>query len=176
MRTLTHKQQKFVEEYLVDLNATQSAIRAGYSTRNADKIGSELLGKTRVAVAIQKALEAQSKRTQITADRILKELALAAFLDPAGLFDADGNLLNIHDMPEDIRRVIAGMDINQKTIDNVNICTTSKIKISDKLKALELLGRHFKMWTDKTELTGADGGPIEQKWIVKIVGVTDAKD
>ena len=71
MRTLTRKQQRFVEEYLVDLNATQSAIRAGYSAANADKIGSQLLGKTRIAAVIDAAIEARSQRTEITSDYVL---------------------------------------------------------------------------------------------------------
>ncbi len=71
---LTPKQQAFVTEYLVDLNATQAAIRAGYSERNADKIGPELLGKTRVAEAIQAALAARSQRTEITQDYVLTRL------------------------------------------------------------------------------------------------------
>lgn len=70
---LTPKQRRFVEEYLKDLNATQAAIRAKYSAKNADKIGPELLGKTRVAEAIEKAIAARSKRTQIKADDILRE-------------------------------------------------------------------------------------------------------
>jgi len=69
---LTDKQRRFVDEYLVDLNATQAAIRAGYSERNADKIGPELLGKTRVAEAIQAAQVARADRTQITADKVLQ--------------------------------------------------------------------------------------------------------
>src|SRR5579875_2449812 len=81
MTKLTPKQKRFVEEYLIDLNATQAAIRAGYSAKNADKIGSELLGKTRVAEAIQKAMDERSKRTEITADRVLQELARIAFDD-----------------------------------------------------------------------------------------------
>ena len=69
---LTPKQQRFVEEYLVDLNATQAAIRAGYSERNADKIGSELLGKTRVAEAIREAKQERSERVQMTQDSVLE--------------------------------------------------------------------------------------------------------
>ncbi len=159
-RKLTHKQQRFVEEFMVDLNATQAAIRAGYSKRRASEIGYQNYRKPQIQTAIDKAREEQSRRTQITADSVLQELAFTAFLDPAGLFDKDGNLLNIYNMPEDVRRVIAGMDIYQKTTDEGSLCTTSKIKITDKLKALELLGRHFKMWTDKTEITGKEGKPL----------------
>ncbi len=74
MQELTPKQQKFISEYLVDLNATQAAIRAGYSKKNADKIGSELLGKTRVAEAIKKKREKLEEKTGITQEWVLKEL------------------------------------------------------------------------------------------------------
>ncbi len=82
--SLTPKQARFVEEYLVDLNATQAAIRAGYSARNADKIGPELLGKTRVAEAIQKAKEARSERTEITQDEVIQGLKKEATLEGEG--------------------------------------------------------------------------------------------
>ena len=67
---MTEKQKRFTEEYLIDLNATQAAIRAGYSPKNADKIGHELLGKTRVSEAISKAMAERSKRTGINQDRV----------------------------------------------------------------------------------------------------------
>lgn len=78
---LTPKQQKFVEEYLKDLNATQAAIRAGYSVKNAFKIGSETLQKTTVKQAIEGAISKRNKRSEITQDRVLEELALFAFGD-----------------------------------------------------------------------------------------------
>ena len=71
---LTARQERFVDEYLVDLNATQAAIRAGYSAKNADKIGSELLGKTRVATAIAAAKRARSEATKIDANYVLQKL------------------------------------------------------------------------------------------------------
>ena len=71
---LTDKQQRFVEEYLIDLNATQAALRAGYSEKNADKIGSELLGKTRVAESVAEAQGKISKRTKVTVDRVVTGL------------------------------------------------------------------------------------------------------
>lgn len=75
---LTPKQRRFVEEYLIDLNATAAARRAGYSERNADKIGPELLGKTRIAAAIHSAEQARSERTEVTADWVLEKLVKEA--------------------------------------------------------------------------------------------------
>ena len=86
-RRLTPKQAEFVRQYLVDLNATQAAIRAGYSERTASKIASELLGKTGVREAIATAQAKREQRTEITADRVVSELAKIAFADPRELMD-----------------------------------------------------------------------------------------
>ena len=94
--------------FLQDLNATQAAIRAGHSKKTANAVCARLLVTVGIQAAIDKAREEQIKRTLVDADRVIKELALPAFLDPAGLFDDDGNPLNIHNMPEDVRRVIEG--------------------------------------------------------------------
>jgi phage terminase small subunit len=82
--SLTAKQARFVEEYLIDLNATQAAVRAGYSARNADKIGPELLGKTRVAEAIKAAQQTRSDRTGITQDEVIRGLKKEATLEGEG--------------------------------------------------------------------------------------------
>lgn len=89
MAKLTAKQQTFVEEYLIDLNATQAAIRAGYSAKNADKIGSELLGKTRVAEAVSMAMAERSRRTGINQDRVLQELARIGFAKITDVVDPE---------------------------------------------------------------------------------------
>ena len=105
-RKLTTKQRRFVEEYIVDYNATQAAIRAGYSENTATVIGGENLRKPYLQAAIHEELEKQSKRTNVTADRIVQELAAMAFERGADW-------------------------------------TESKMKNNNKLRALELLGRHF---------------------------------
>ena len=85
-RGLTPKQRRFVEEYLIDLNATAAARRAGYSEKTADRIGPELLGKTCVSNAIEAAQKKRSARTEVTQDRVILELARIAFLDPRKVF------------------------------------------------------------------------------------------
>ena len=102
---LTPKQQLFVEEYLIDLNATQAAIRAGYSPNNADKIGSELLGKTRVSEAIKIAMAERSRRTGINQDRILAELAKIALVNPARVVNFDEATIREDALPEDLAAV-----------------------------------------------------------------------
>ena len=84
---LTEKQKRFCDEYLIDLNATQAAIRAGYSVKNADKIGSELLGKTRVSETISRKIAERSKRTGINQDRVIQELARIAFVNPQNVIE-----------------------------------------------------------------------------------------
>ncbi len=123
---MTPKQQCFVEEYLVDLNATQAAIRAGYSAKNADKIGPELLGKTRIAEAIAEAIQARSERTEIDQDWIIKQLkgVYEASMEGRPVCDKDGNE--------------KGFSFNPAAANT----------------ALELLGRHLGMFTDNLNLSG----------------------
>lgn len=102
---LTQKQRLFVDEYLIDLNATQAAIRAGYSPNNADKIGSELLGKTRVSDAIKTAMAERSKRTGINQDRILMELAKIALVNPENVVNFDEATIREDALPEDLAAV-----------------------------------------------------------------------
>lgn len=92
MAKLTPKQQRFVDEYLIDLNATQAAIRAGYSPKTADKIASQLLGKTRVAEAIEQAKAERSERTKITQDDVLKMWHDLATVD----YNEISQLLNVN--------------------------------------------------------------------------------
>ena len=120
---LTPKQQKFVSEYLVDLNATQAAIRAGYSPKTANRIGPQLLVKNCISEALQEARERQQARTEITADMVLRELKAIA------LDDAD-------DM------------------------TNSRLKYTNKLKALELLGKHLGLFTEKVSVDMPEGGIV----------------
>ena len=79
---LNDRQSRFVAEYLVDLNATQAAIRAGYSAATANQIGARLLVNVKVAAAIAEAQAARSRRTEVTQDRVVLELARVAFGDP----------------------------------------------------------------------------------------------
>jgi len=173
---LTEKQALFVQEYLIDLNATRAAKSAGYSENTAYSIGSENLSKPEIQEAIQEAQLDRQKRTEITQDMVVKELARIAFLDIRKAFDESGNLLEIPDMPEDIARAVGGMDITKWTgrgEDN-GTETTKKVKLIDKKGALELLGKHMKMFTDKTELTGPEGGPVEMSLKIEFID-TDTK-
>ena len=137
-QALTKKQDLFCQEYLVDLNATQAAIRAGYSARTAHVIGQENLRKPAIAAAVQAYMNARSKRIERNADHVLIDLQLVKVDAMKQVIDKDGNSLMANH---------AGA-----------------------LKALELEGRHLKMFTDKMEVTGANGEAI--KHTVEITYVT----
>lgn len=149
---LTQKQRLFVDEYLIDLNATQAAIRAGYSPNNADKIGSELLGKTRVSDAIKTAMAERSKRTGINQDRILMELAKIALVNPENVVNFDKATIREDALPEDLAAVASVKVKRFPTKDGEGI--EREIKFYDKTKALDLAGRHLGMFKDKLELSG----------------------
>ena len=174
---LTPKQKRFVEEYLIDLNATQAAIRAGYSERNADKIGPELLGKTRVKEAINKRMAKRSQRTEITADRVLQELAKIAFANTTDFarvttkttYVMDWNKETEQFEPKEVeQRLVEVFDTDKLPEDKKAAIAAIKhtkhgivVEPHDKVRALELLGKHLVLFTDKQEITGEAGGPIE---------------
>lgn len=144
MNELTDKQKAFVNEYLIDLNATQAAIRAGYSKKNADKIGSQLLGKSRVSAEINKAMAKREKRTEITQDRVLKELATIGFFQITDFMKVDKGQLVIKDTSDvDLENIpaISGIKATQFGLD---------VRFHDKVKALELIGEHLGMWSGNT--------------------------
>jgi len=157
-KKLTQKQRLFVAEYLVSLNATKAAIDAGYSKKTAQQTGSENLLKPLIADAIQEAMDKRCERIEITADRVLQELACLAFLDPRQFYNESGQLIPIHQLPEDVARALSGFEVS--TVGGNEITVTSKIKHVDKKASLELCMRHLKMLTDKTELTGKDGAEL----------------
>lgn len=139
---LTQRQKIFVQEYLVDLNATQAAIRAGYSKKTADRIGPELLGKACVSQAIQKAMAERAQRTQITQDRVVAELARIAFADRGAFARVtdDGSRVTLTDtdrLTDDQRAALAGVKETKYGIE---------VSTYDKVRALELLGKHLGMF------------------------------
>lgn len=160
-KPLTPKQQRFVDEYLVDLNATQAAIRAGYSQRTAASVGSENLKKPEIAAAVHAGAEKRANRAEVNAVTVLRELLRLATVDVAGAFNPDGALKPIHEIPEDIRRAIAGIEVDE-IVAKVNgtpivIGHTKKVKFWDKKGALDSLGKHLKLFTEQIELSGNIG-------------------
>jgi phage terminase small subunit len=160
-KPLTPKQAAFVREYLIDLNATQAAIRAGYSAKTAQEIGSENLSKPIIAKAIQEAMGKRAEKLEITADRVLAELAKMAFFDPRKLFAPDGSPVSIQDLDDDTAAAVAGLDVLEEYRGSGDerefVGYTKKIKLADKRGALVDLGRHLKLFTDKIEFTDSSG-------------------
>ena len=157
MAKLTAKQRKFVEEYLIDLNATQAAIRAGYSTNTAQEIGSENLSKPIIKAEIDKAIAERSRRTGINQDRVLRELAKIAFVNP-------NDVINFRDATvkmtsEENLAAIASIKVKEIPGEYGN-ATEREVKLYDKLRALDLLGRHLGMFKDKIEINGDMGVKI----------------
>lgn len=157
MKTLRPKQQRFVEEYLVDLNATQAALRANYSPKTAAFIGAENLRKPQIQHAIQAAQAARARRTEITQDRVLKEYARLAFLDPRKFYDAQGNLKPIHELDDDTAAALASIEITLTSSDDEAMIFLKKIKTWNKNKALQDVARHLGLFNDQLHLVLEDG-------------------
>ena len=148
-RKLTDKQKKFVEEYLIDLNATQSAIRAGYSPKTANEQGARLLANVSIQEAISKAMAERSRRTGINQDRIVQELARIAFVKITDVVDPDGEI-NTNASDDDLA-CIESYKVGDS--DSVNGSSSKReVKLASKINALELLGKHVGMWHDKIQV------------------------
>jgi phage terminase small subunit len=156
--SLNPKQTRFVAEYLVDLNATQAAIRAGYSKKTAESIGLQLLRKTHVAKAVAAGKAAQLDSAALTALRVLEEYRRLAFADLRGFFDEKtGDLKALTDLTPEQAACIASVEVlikNAKAGDGVTD-TIHKIKLWDKTRALESLAKHFGLLTEKIEHSGS---------------------
>lgn len=152
MARLTAKQKRFIEEYLIDLNATQAAIRAGYSPDTAYSIGSENLKKPDIRARVDKAMAERSKRTGINADRIIIELARIGLLNPDKVVNFNSATVK-DEATEDDLSAIASVKVKTIPTEDGDIIER-EVKFYDKIKALELLGKHNGMFKDKVEVSG----------------------
>lgn len=149
---MTKKQKRFIEEYLIDLNATQAAIRAGYSPDTAYSIGTENLKKPEIRAHIEKSMAERSRRTGINQDRVIRELAKIAFVNAADVINTEDATLKDNATEEDTAAILS---VKVKVFPTKNGDGIEReIKMADKLKALELLGKHLGMFTDKIEVSG----------------------
>ena len=150
MAKLTDKQKKFIDEYLVDLNATQAAMRAGYKEKAAYRTGAENLRKPQIQEEIQKRMQKRQQRTEVTQDMVVKELAAIAFARATDYVEIRSNgvcntvvIKPTTNLSDQQIRAIAGIKEGANGIE---------IKLNDKERALELLGRHLGMWNDKLDI------------------------
>ena len=171
-KPINRKQQLFVDEYLIDLNAKQAAIRAGYSVRRAEVTGCELLSDRKVSESIALRMKEREARTHITADRVLQELARIAFFDLRKLYNEEGNLKLACDLDDDAAAVLSGMETVEEFSHESGrkklVGHTKKAKVFDKGAALALAMRHLGMLTDKTQLSGPGYGAIQTESTVKV--------
>ena len=180
---LTSKQQLFLNEYLVDMNATQAAIRAGYSERSARVISCKLLTKTDILAAIQQKIAEKAMK----ADEVLEKLTDIARGDMGNFMDISSvsYQLDLHKAKElGLTKLIR--KVKQRTVTHVEKDGTEEetnhieIELLDQLRALELLGKYHKLFVDRTEVTDADGKSIfnleaANKILDKIYGIINAK-
>jgi phage terminase small subunit len=159
---MTPKQARFVAEYLIDLNATQAAIRAGYSKKTAYSIGEELLRKPEITAAVEKGRSALMVKTNITAERVLEEMGRLAFSDVRNLFAPDGSLKPLHTLSAEDAACIASLEVIIKNAEagDGHMDKVHKIKVWDKSKNLENLAKHLGLFVEKVEHSGG----IEIHW------------
>ena len=138
-----------MEEYLVDLNAKQAAIRAGYSPRTAEAQGSRLLSHVKVQRAVTARVAERSKRTEVTADRALVEIARLAFSDLRRLFHKDGRLKHPNEWDDDTAASVASIEVVTRNLRDGTVEYVRKIKLWDKNRALELLSKHLGLYRDQ---------------------------
>jgi phage terminase small subunit len=160
---LNHKQKRFALEFRVDHNATQAALRAGYSPRGAETQGMRLLRNAEVKKLIDAHDEKVLAKVEEKGNRVLEELALIGYFDPLGVFIDDpdrpdnGTLRALKAMPPEVRRNIKSLKFTElfEGASGEKFVTGRIVDITfwDKVKSLELLGKNQKLFTDKTELT-----------------------
>jgi phage terminase small subunit len=154
-----NRRQRFIREYLVDLNGTQAAIRAGYSRKTANRTASRLLSKADISRAIAEGQKQRFEKLEITADAILAEIASLAFSDITDYVHDDGMIdwQLIKSLPRDKRVAVQKLivDTTGGSGDGERkVVLRTRFECANKLQALELLGKHKKLFTEKVELTG----------------------
>lgn len=150
---LNPRQTAFVTEYLIDLNATQAAIRAGYSENTAQRIGSENLSKPLIAAAVEKAFASRVEKTGVTAERVINEIAKSGFSDLRKMFNEDGSIKPPSEWDDAMAGSIASIEHETSKAPDGDIIRVAKIKLWDKGKALDQLARHLSLYHDKLDVT-----------------------
>jgi len=153
---MTPKQARFVAEYLIDLNATQAAIRAGYAPKTANRAGSDLLTKPDIQAAVSSAKDRQLKSADLSATRILEEMRRVALVDPGAIFNDDGRLKAVSEWDEDTRRAISSVDVKRLPGgDAAEPQEIVKVRFVSKTAALDQLGKHFGLLKEQIEISGS---------------------
>lgn len=171
---LTAKQAAFVSEYMIDRNATQAAIRSGYSKKTASAIGKENLRKPLIAEAIAAAEEELAERNGLSADKVIQELALLGFANMDDYIkrteggDVYVDLANLtREQAAAIQEIVVETYQEATGGGESREVKRTKFKLADKRASLVDLGRHFGVFIDRKELTGPNGGPIQHETITQ---------
>jgi phage terminase small subunit len=158
-RKLTPKMEAFCLEYIVDFNATQAAIRAGYSERSAKAIANEMMCDPMISERIQQMIAERAQRTEVTADRVLREVARIGLSDVRRLFTKTGTMKPIHELDDDTAAAVASIEVMEEFSgrgeDRVLVGHVKKIKLWDKNSAAEKLMKHLGMF-EKDNAQGAE--------------------
>jgi phage terminase small subunit len=162
--TLNPKQERFAREYLIDLNATQAAIRAGYSKKTAGQKGFTILRSPKVQAFVQHLREKQCVKLEITAERVLQEYGRIAFFDIRKLYTPKGQLKPVNELDDDAAAVLAGIDVDEmfefSDGKRTQVGITKKLKTWNKNQALDSLGEHL-------GLLKGDESPLVVKVVIK---------
>lgn len=168
---LTPKQERFAVEVAKGKNASD-AYRMAYkviamTAKTVNEEASRLLANPKVATRVKELSAKGLAKNEVTVARITQEYARLAFADLRKAYDDEGNLKNIKDLDDDTAAAIAGIDVEQRTLkvagtDTAVVTRTKKLRLSDKRAALDSLAKHFGMFTERVEVTGKDGAPLQE--------------
>jgi len=158
-KKLNRRQEEFVRQYLLDLNASAAYIRAGFKARgnSAEVNAARLLRNAQVAKAIEHAMAERSARTQTSADRVICELAKIAFFDVTNALNDDGSIKPLSELDNDTAAVLASFEVVELASEQGSV--THKIRLADKLRALELLGKHLGLFSERRNIPSEVMGP-----------------
>lgn len=177
-RPLSRLQARFVEEFVVDLCGSRAAIRAGYAERSAGSTSTKLLADERISARIAEAMEARGKRTEITADWLLRRLAEEATADIADLYDPEGQLLPVHEWPKIWRQgLVQGFEVEElfegTGPGRKRTGVVRKVKLDSRIRRLELIGKHVdvRAFQERAELDlrSSDGSMTPKEPVYRIV-------
>lgn len=159
---LTKRQIQFCHEYVIDCNAMQACIRAGYSEAAAHVQSAKLMKHPMIISKIEQLRMPGVARAVATRERVIQELSSIALGDIRKFYDKDGRLIPIHKLDDDSAAAISSMEVDEITMDGAAIGVLKKIKRYDKNKALEMLGRHFGLWQEPEKPPAVGPGLVVQ--------------
>ena len=151
---LSPKQTRFAQEYLIDLNGKRAAIRAGYASRSAEVQASRMLRNAKVQKALEAAMQARSRRTEVSSDQVLEELAKIAFANFRDYWPKEGETLDLHRLDRDRTAAVEELTVVETVRGDV-LHRRTRLKMHDKLAALTNLARHLGMFSDRRVAEGS---------------------